>query len=423
MPTFYPAMRVNMGNANYYILAMKAQELVGKVHIPKEMEGWDDLALEERYQRDINYARVKNQIAPYLVKEESRFYGAVIVAAMGLDETDCFEPLSEVAAKGLHKSQRVAARTMGFLTFEGHEMLVPLDGQHRLAAIKFAVTGRDQTGKDLPEFTARSEVGNDDVTVILVGYKPDRARRIFSKVNRYAKPTTKGQNLVTDDDDFVAVLTREIANDIIGARLVKYTTNTLTPKDGEFTTLSILNDCNEAILTGCFPIAKVDRTEFPEAAGMQIYRDKLHEVWNMLTEKIDIFADALADREESGDGRRREIRGDFLLGKPIPQACLVKAFVRLTNPPTNMSREDACRCLNQLPWGITNEDIKVWDRVLWSGGKILAKSNKVVLATDLVAYMAGERLSKDAKTALLKRYRGEFPEEEREGKQLPKVFA
>ena len=256
----------------------------------------------------------------------------------------------------------------------------------------------------------------------MVGHDPKKARRIFSKVNRYAKPATKGQNLITDDDDVVAVLTREIANDVIGAELVKYVTNTLTPKDAEFTTLSILYDCNEAILAGHIG-DKIDKSEMPPKSSVNLYRNKLQEVWKTLTENITLFVDALDDRTESGNEKRREIRRDFLLGKPIPQACLVKAFVVLTSPPTNMTHSEACERLNKLPWGITNDDIKVWDRVLWSGGKILAKSNKVALATDLVAYMAGEKLDEDGKAALLKRYQAEFPEEERKGKKLPKVFA
>ena len=422
MPSMMPAMRVKMGDTPYYILSMKGQELVDSIHIPKELEGWEDMSMEERFQRDINYARVRAQIAPYLAKDESRFFGAIIVAAMNFKDQDNFEPLSEMTSKGLPGLYRSAASTMGFLTLHGGETLVPLDGQHRLAAMKFAITGRDERGKDIPDVTPCADLANDDVTVVLVGYAPKKARRIFSKVNRYAKPTTKGQNLLIDDDDVVAVLTREIANDVIGARLVKYVTNTLTPKDGEFTTLSILYDCNQAILDGHIG-DKIDKTELPNKSSINLYRDKLQEVWSMLLEKIVLFADALSDRSEDGDEKRREIRRDFLLGKPIPQACLVKAFVHLTIPPTNMTPAEACGKLNKLPWGITNDDIKVWDRVLWSGGKILAKSSKAALATDLIVYMAGGVFSAEEKAALLVRYQAEFPEEERVGKQLPKVFA
>ena len=151
-------------------------------------------------------------------------------------------------------------------------MLVPLDGQHRLKAIEFAVTGRDQTGKPIPGLTQNEDLANDDVTVILVAYEARKARKIFTKVNRYAKPTTAGQNYVTDDDDVLAVLTREVANNLIGGRLAKFTTNTLRPRDGEFTTLAIIYNCNEEIIKRTFATGKVDKSHLPDKETQRLLR-------------------------------------------------------------------------------------------------------------------------------------------------------
>ena len=63
MPTTVPAMKARLGDTDYYILSMKAGELVNNVWIPKELEGWEDMSVDERYQRDINYNRVRKQIA------------------------------------------------------------------------------------------------------------------------------------------------------------------------------------------------------------------------------------------------------------------------------------------------------------------------------------------------------------------------
>ena len=41
-----------------------------------------DLNVEERYQCDINYKRVKEHIAPYLANDPDRFVGSFIVTAM-----------------------------------------------------------------------------------------------------------------------------------------------------------------------------------------------------------------------------------------------------------------------------------------------------------------------------------------------------
>ncbi len=364
----------------------------------------------------------KKQIAPYLANDDSRFFGAIIVAAMNFNEEDIFEPLAAVITKGLPNKYRADAADMGFLTFKGGEVLVPLDGQHRLKAIEFAVTGRDERGRPIADFKPCTHLAQEDVTVILVPYEPKKARKIFTRVNRYARPTTAGQNIVTDDDDILAVLTREVANDLIGGRLTKYSSNTLTTKDPEFTTLAIVYNCNEAIITNSFPGGKPDTTQLPEASTIKLYRNKVREVWQALLENIEVFADALSDKEETGDDKRREIRKTNLLGKPVGQECLVRAFLRLTGPPNNMGDEKACERLNALPWSITEENLKVWQRVLWAGGvdgKIITKNR--ALATNLIAYLADEKITDEKKAALLKEYRGLFPEAERAGKELPQL--
>ena len=58
MSTTLPAMKGRMGDTDYYILSMKAGELVEKIKEPKEMPGWDDEKIEEIYQRKIQYSRV-----------------------------------------------------------------------------------------------------------------------------------------------------------------------------------------------------------------------------------------------------------------------------------------------------------------------------------------------------------------------------
>ena len=420
MASTHAAMKARLGDTDYYILSMKAQELVRSAVIPTEREGWTDLTVEERYQRDLNYTRVRNQIAPNFANDNTRFFGAVIVAAENFGEEVLFEPLSDVAKRGLPNLYGAAASSMGFLTFRGGEVLIPLDGQHRLKAIEFAISGTDERGRKIEAIVPCVELANEDVTVILVPYELDRARRIFTRVNRYAKPTTTGQRLVTDDDDILAVLSREVANDLLDARLVKFTNNTLTKQDIYFTTLAIVYNCNEHIVAGNFPSGRLDKTKLPTAETQHLYRDKVSQTWEALVEKIDVFADALSDIASSGDDKRREIRENNLLGKPVAQECLVRVFVRLTNDPTNLTIDEACGRLNELPWAITQENIAVWDRVLWTGGtdgRIV--TNKRNLATDLIAYIAGEKMAQAQKEKLLHDYLQQFPESEREGRRLP----
>jgi len=419
MSSIVSAVKGKFGSTPYYAFSMKAKAFMEKTHMPSKMEDWEDMSLEEREQRDINYARVKRQIAPYLANDPARFFGAIIVAAEHFDPSN-FESVLDMCDK-MPRLYKPEARNMGFLTFTGAELLIPLDGQHRVKAIKFAIEGLDEKGNPIPDMSPSADIANEDVAVILIDYKPAKARKIFTKVNRYAKATTTGQNLVTDDDDIIAVLAREIANDVnlIGADLVKYQNNTLGERDGHFTTLAALADCNEAIILANFGGGKIDRTRLPDTDKSELYRSKVHETWKFLLDNIELFSDALSDKDKTGNGKRCEIRDDYLLGKPVPQACLVKAFVRLTNLATNkLSPKQAAKKLNAIPW---SKDEPLWDGLFLKGNKktILTKNKNLV--TEVICYMCGETLSDEGKDALLAKYRDALPEGAKPAQLPPKV--
>ena len=425
MSTTVAAMKAHMGDTDYFILSMKAKALADQVQIPREMDEWVALTIEETYQRDLDYGRVKSQIAPYLANNPSRFFGAVIVAARNFDPADAFEPIGEMATRGLPKRYKDDAEPLGLLTFKGGEVLVPLDGQHRLKAIQFAVSGKDESGKDISSIpNPCTELADEDIAVILINYNLSKARDIFTHVNLNARKPTTGQNIVTNDDDAIAVLARHVTNNIINARLVKYTSNTLTKKDRYFTTLPIVYNANEEIIKTSFPTGTLKKDQLPANAQMSLYRNKVSEVWNDLIKKIEIFAEATADPNPTGDSKRDEIRRDFLLGKPVAQECLIKAYTRLVGAKNNYTSTGACDRLNRLPWAQTSENLVIWDRVLWTGGtngKIITKNRGLI--TDMMIYMAGGKFNAEEKAQLLNNYRSQFPDRERMNKDLPPVLA
>ena len=73
------AIRGKIGSTEYFLGTMKIGEFLRTAIVPKEMEGWEELTVEERFQRDINYKRVKDHIAPYLSRDPDRFIGSFIV--------------------------------------------------------------------------------------------------------------------------------------------------------------------------------------------------------------------------------------------------------------------------------------------------------------------------------------------------------
>ena len=426
MSSTVPAMKGRMGETDYYLISLKASELVNLVKEPKNMPGWDDEKIEEIYQRKINYSRVRNQIAPYLANsKDSRFFGSLIVAAFNFDDTVKFTPLTEIPAVNrskLRPDEEEAGSKIGMLTLHGGIMMAPLDGQHRLKALEFAMLGKDQRGIDIPGINVDPELANEDISVILVPYDQNKARRIFTRVNKYARRPSASETHVTDDEDLFAVLARGVANNI-GGRLVKYAQPTLTAKDGEFTTLAILYACCKHIVDYSFAANVRAKAKVPNFSSdiRKACEDAVFNVWGRLLSKIEVFADATADRSEHGDAGRRDIRSKNLLGKPVPQECLVWAYLALTEGSTKMPWENACERLNALPWEITPENMgNVWQGFLWSGGtdgKIVTKNRAI--SARLIAYMAGEKLSEDQEQQLLEDYRALFPETVRADKVLP----
>ena len=117
MGSLLPAMQGKFGSTEFFIVTMPAKELTERLVIPKDIEGWEDLSIEERYQRDINYTRVKQQIAPYLTTDDDRFFGAFIVSILNAEDIE-FESSTSIIKGGVPALYKDAATAFGFLVPE-----------------------------------------------------------------------------------------------------------------------------------------------------------------------------------------------------------------------------------------------------------------------------------------------------------------
>jgi DNA sulfur modification protein DndB len=420
MATALPAMKGRFGSIEYYVVTMRSKELADKLVIPKDLDEWEDMTIEERFQREIDYGRVKKHIAPYLANDPDRFFGAFIVDIFN-PEGVSFEPL-DVVIKNLPSLYKKAAEAFGFLTLDGNEVLVPLDGQHRLAAIRFAISGKDEKQKNIEGLDANLDVASDYCTVLLVKHNAKVSRKIFNKVNRYAKSTSKTDNLITADDDIVAVITREeVADKIFGERLVNYESNTLTKKGFEFTTLSVLYDATGLILEDQH--GKIDRTILPSEADQKLYHNEARHFWDTICGKVIIFEKALMHRGEEGDQVRRETRETYTLGKPIVQLALVDAILRLHAPledGTRLGLDTICDRVNTVDWRVDNP---MWQHVMMNGDKVVTGRTAAKFAARFIGYLLGERLHDKEIAALTELYSGQFSAAEQPKKLPNRLFA
>jgi DNA sulfur modification protein DndB len=248
-----------MGSTEYYQATVKARELAAVAMMAAELPQWTSWSVFERFQRELAQKRVEKEIVPYLARTKDRFFNALIVLVFEPDNFE-FEPLSD-KAPNLPAAYRPAAEQMGFLTIEGGSLVV-LDGQHRLAALRGVTTA----GPDLKgEFV--DAVADDELSVLFIPHESfEKTRRIFNKVNRYAKPTSPSDNIITSEDDGSAIVTRWLvevkpplgltkpqpplnALDTAGEPIVEWRHQTLRPGDRKFTTLSALYKMTQVILT------------------------------------------------------------------------------------------------------------------------------------------------------------------------------
>ena len=81
MPSSYSAMKLKMGKWDYYVVRMKMSQLAREVRFASEVN--DDKTLDEVIQRELKESRAKKQIVRYLQKNEERFFGSIVVAALG----------------------------------------------------------------------------------------------------------------------------------------------------------------------------------------------------------------------------------------------------------------------------------------------------------------------------------------------------
>ena len=296
---------------------------------------------------------------------------------------------------------------MAFLTLQGSELLVPLDGQHRLAALGFAISGKDEKQQPIADFEARADVAEDVCTVMLIRHDEMKSRKIFNKVNRYAKKTTKAENLITADDDVIAVIVRGAivgATNAIPDVLVNAKSNTLTTKAKR-----IHHPCRPCTKGPKYLLedthGKINTQMLPDKATQGTMQQEAQEFWGAVCSDVQVFSDALHDPSEHGDDKRREIRADYLLGKPVAQWALVQAIVRLRNEDSEtgsrMSLSEACGRVNQLDWSASEPR---WRQVLMNGDRVMAGRSAVNFASQVIAYWLGENLTNEQIAGLRDRY-------------------
>jgi len=323
MKTF-PCIKGKMGDWAYYLTSMRVTELVNYVKFADQLFPRDDL--DQIMQRELT--KRSEGITEYLLKNDQRFMGALIVAAVG------GEPKFIPVSFGDESAYSFAEGKLGFLRFDGSESYYTLDGQHRLAAI------RDGLARD-PE-----RLSKDEVSLIIVWHKNDedgrkRARRLFTTVNRYARKTSREEDLAFDEDNPVDIFTRRLVRE--HAFLKQRTKVTNLARQGEFRltktesmrpedgydrnflfALLTLKRCNQILMTKWLSSAHIEAQKLPDFEVLEQGYAALVQRWNQLIERVPPWQHLNAEPGESLDKYRKK-NGGHPLVRPIAIVAFVGA--------------------------------------------------------------------------------------------------
>jgi len=395
MAIVIPAITGRLGNTEYFETTMKVRDLLHSVRPPKEMDRWANFSIEERMQREPDEKRIKTQLAPYIAKNPDRFFGSIIVLVYEGDIT--FERMSDLT-KNLPAAYRKNAQRIGIITIDGGTLIV-LDGQHRLLALRMV-----HQGQILGDFAA--DVGEDEVCVVFIRFEDNvKTRRIFNTVNRYAKQTSRGDNIITSEDDGYAIVSRWLLRETepLGkpSDIVNWKSNTLTKRSTQLTTISAVYETVKLILRS-HGVEKLPEQERPAEEDLETYLTFTSEFWDGLLQGIKAYQHALRDPSTIPTMRKDEAY-TALLFKPAAQIALVDALLRAVDNG-NLKITEAIERANRISdWSMV---APIWEGIIIkASGTIDAGPEARRRMAALVCYLvAADRISEELKFATWRQF-------------------
>lgn len=362
---YYPALRGLFGDWIYYCCLMSVGDVTKRVRFADEVH--KSTKLSEMIQRALKGGRAK-EISDYLQREKERFFNSLVVGIYGGDpEWHAFSRFRRVSADiDLEEVSEDTENSLGLLSFAGTEQIFALDGQHRLAGMKEAI-------KTMREFT------KDEVSLLVVAHKTtkagtERTRRLFTTLNKTARPVGKGEIIALDENDVMAIVTRYLVEE--DARFeddkVKFTQAENLPANApELTTIGNLYDVLTALFTRCFEGAHLSTLRYirPPDKDLAAY---IHLAQTFFSELEAHFRPMKSYLQASGDqapkivAEQRTQDGGHVLFRPVGLRIVAEIVGEIVkNEKSTVS--DALKLVAKLPIELSERPYR---DVLWRNGKM-----------------------------------------------------
>ena len=348
---YVPAIKSKMGDWIYYITKMTFGEVSKQVELAEEIH--PNRELDQLIQRELGN-RVK-EMTDFLLNESQRFYGSLVVSIYKGNP----EFLSIKIDEGNNIIDKVD-HSFGLLKMDGSQTYFALDGQHRLESIKAAC-------KDNPDLK------EEEISVLVLKHEASkegmmRTRRLFTKLNRYAKPTDSRTNIVLDEDDCVAINTRRMVREFAPFKnLIKIDAagkqiGTGKANEGYLTTLAVLYEANKELIgsfDGGMDLDKDYLQRRPDDEQLDKMYNYLVDVWDALVKGIPTLKSICLGSDKPGKYRKSD--GGDIWVRPITQLIMAEFVSRALHE--GRSLQDIVKYVKKIPAKLSQEP---WVNVIWN---------------------------------------------------------
>jgi len=353
-----PAIRGKIGTFTYYITSFTFEQVANNVkRIDDELHS--STSLRDQIQRSLTDN--SHKIKDYILSQSEHFFNSLVLAVYD-GEPKWVEMEIDFQNNDFYN--------LGFLQFNGEEKIFPVDGQHRVEGIKEAL-------KEKPE------LAGETIGVILIGHRKtpegmEKSRRIFSTLNRYAKPVRLGDIIALDEDDIVAIVTRELLEiyPLFKGNRVKVSNSKSIPNTDKesFTTLMTLYSCHKELLRAFLSQERgkiVNNTQLdeylrfrPEDDIILSFIGYLKDFWNAFIQTFPEIDTYLQNKSENAAAEMRSsVSGGNIFFRPIVLFPFIESIARIKSNNSNISFADILQHYSNLERTVSNPP---WNKVIWN---------------------------------------------------------
>ena len=351
--------------------------------------------MKDRLQRSLtdNSGKIKQ----YILDRDDRFFNALVLAVYD-GEPQWTEIRFELDDNEFPN--------VGILHLNGKEKIFPVDGQHRVEGIKEAI-------KKNPA------LATETISVILIGHSTSdagmkKSRRIFSTLNRYAKPVKLGDIIALDEDDIVALATRDLLETHVlftDDRIKATNTKSIPVNDkSSFTSLITLYECNVELFQIFYYKKIISKTKLkdflrsrPDEEIILRYIKFLNDFWNLMVGVFPEIEDFIhKDPLTAAEKYRDPISGGNIIFRPVALLQMIKSISYICSENNETSIKDILVVFSKLNRDVSKEP---WTKIIWDPSSKRMLVNNQILLKYLFVYIFNPNLLKDKdKKDLYNRY-------------------